>query len=107
MCILTISLKSNRIETSISIGFTDAEDRTIRKGNNNEKEKHSNANDQGLKENFYGVLRAAAETDCPLYYIVEHSFHTNPAVAGWLMIDSNLPALAVAVAAAIDNYLKS
>lgn len=53
------------------------------------------------------ALRAAAETDCPLYYIVEHSFHTNDAVAAWLMLDGNLLALAIAEAYAIDNYLNS
>lgn len=62
-------------------------------------------NAQGLMENYYGVLRAAAATDCPLYYIIEHSFHTNAATASWLMSDSNLQALAASEAAAIDNYL--
>lgn len=26
---------------------------------------------------YYGVIRAAAKTDCPYIYLVEHSFHTN------------------------------
>ena len=62
-------------------------------------------NEDGLMENYYGVLRAAAQTDCPLYYIVEHSFHTNPDTATWLNSNSNLQALAEAEAAAIDAYL--
>lgn len=64
-------------------------------------------NEEGLRENHYGVLRAAALTDCPLYYIVEHSFHTNSATADWLMSNANLEALANAEAAAIDEYMLS
>lgn len=63
--------------------------------------------EDGVRVNYYGVLRGAAKTDCPLYYIVEHSFHTNTAVANWLMLDSNLMALAIAEADAIDNYLNA
>ena len=63
--------------------------------------------EDGVRVNYYGVLRGAAKTDCPLYYIVEHSFHTNTAVANWLMLDSNLMALAIAEADAIDNYFNA
>ena len=63
--------------------------------------------ENGVRVNYFGVLRGAAKTDCPLYYIVEHSFHTNDAVAAWLMLDGNLLALAIAEAYAIDNYLNS
>lgn len=54
---------------------------------------------------YYGVLRGAASVGCPLYYIVEHSFHTNPYSALWLMSDANLKKLASAEAKTIaDHY---
>lgn len=53
---------------------------------------------------YYGVLRGARSADCPLYYIVEHSFHTNEASARWLMNDSNLDKLAKAEAEAIAEH---
>lgn len=56
--------------------------------------------------NWYGVLRGAASTDCPWYYIIEHSFHTNPASAAWLNTDSNLRKLAKAEAQAIFSFLR-
>ena len=34
--------------------------------------------DEGERE-YYGVLRGARSVGCPLFYIVEHSFHTNKA----------------------------
>jgi len=57
-------------------------------------------------QNWYGVLRGAASTDCPWYYIIEHSFHTNPAAAAWLNTDSNLRKLAEAEAQAIYSFLR-
>lgn len=39
---------------------------------------------------YYGVMRAARSVGCPLYYIVEHGFHTNKATCNWLLKDSNL-----------------
>lgn len=56
--------------------------------------------------NYYGVLRAAATTNCPLYYIIEHSFHTNYEAAVWLSSDENLQKLAEAEAFAIANFYK-
>lgn len=53
---------------------------------------------------YYGVMRGAREMGCPLYYIVEHSFHTNAYAAGWLMEDSNLLRLAKTEAAIIAAY---
>ncbi len=53
---------------------------------------------------YYGVLRGASSVGCPLYYIVEHSFHTNEASARWLMDDKNLKKLAAAEAKAIADY---
>ncbi len=53
---------------------------------------------------YYGVMRGARSVDCPLYYIVEHSFHTNERSAKWLMDDENLRKLAIAEATSIAIY---
>lgn len=53
---------------------------------------------------YYGVMRGARSVGCPLYYIVEHSFHTNKESANWLMDDKNLRKLAVAEAIVIALY---
>lgn len=53
---------------------------------------------------YYGVLRGARSVGTPLYYIIEHSFHSNKRATEWLMDDSNLKALAEAEAAVIAAY---
>lgn len=53
---------------------------------------------------YYGVLRGARSVGCPLYYIIEHSFHTNEYAARWLMRQENLLRLAKIEAAAIAAY---
>lgn len=53
---------------------------------------------------YYSVMFYARQAGCPLYYIVEHSFHTNRASAKWLMDESNLRKLAKAEAATIAEY---
>ncbi|MDD4125725.1 MAG: N-acetylmuramoyl-L-alanine amidase [Eubacteriales bacterium] len=58
----------------------------------------------GSMLNWYGVLRYAAETNCPLYYILEHSFHSNYASSLWLYTNTNLQALASAEAQTIDDF---
>lgn len=52
----------------------------------------------------YGVLNGARKAKCPLYYIIEHSFHTNKKSALWLLEPSNLQKLAEAEALAIARY---
>ena len=54
--------------------------------------------------NYYGVLRAAADTNCPLYYIIEHSYYTNQLCIEWLAVDDNLQALAEAEADTINDF---
>lgn len=39
---------------------------------------------------YYGVMRSARSVGCPLYYIIEHGFHTNKATCNWLLKDANL-----------------
>ena len=53
---------------------------------------------------YYGVMRGARSVECPLYYIIEHSFHTNESSANWLMDDENLRKLAIAEATSIAIY---
>ncbi len=59
--------------------------------------------DEGERE-YYGVLRGARSVGCPLFYIVEHSFHTNRKAAMWLLSDENLLRLARVEAAVIAAY---
>lgn len=53
---------------------------------------------------YYGVLRGARSVGCPLYYIVEHSFHTNERAARWLLDNENLRRLARIEASVIASY---
>ena len=55
---------------------------------------------------YYGVLRGADDVGCPLFYIVENSFHTNSRSTGWLLKDNNLKKLAQAQAKTIADYYK-
>ena len=52
---------------------------------------------------YYGVLRYSAGVNTT-GLLLEHSFHTNPATARWLMEDENLRRLADAEAACIAEY---
>lgn len=47
---------------------------------------------------YYGVMRGAKAVGCPLYYIVEHSFHTNKNATNWLLNDDNLRKLSAVIA---------
>lgn len=42
---------------------------------------------------YYGVLRAASDV-CPLYFIVEHGFHSTEETCRWLLNENNLELLA-------------
>lgn len=53
---------------------------------------------------YYGVLRGASNVGCPLYYIIEHSFHTNEKAAKWLMSNTNLDKLAKVEADVIAKH---
>lgn len=65
------------------------------------------ANDRdgnGIKDDeYYGILHGAKLVRVP-GIILEHSFHTNAKAAAWLLVDSNLQAMAAAEAAALANY---
>lgn len=53
---------------------------------------------------YYGVLRGASAVNVPLFYIIEHSFHTNLRSATWLSQTENLARLAAVEAAIIAAY---
>lgn len=53
---------------------------------------------------YYGVLRGAAAVNVP-GLILEHSFHTNPNAARWLLSKNKLKRLAEAEADCIASYL--
>ena len=55
---------------------------------------------------YYGVLRGADDAGCPLFYIVENSFHTNPRSTEWLLKEENLRRLAQTQAKVIAKYFK-
>lgn len=53
---------------------------------------------------YYGVLRGARAAQVPLFYIFEHSFHTNLRAATWLLQPANRARLAAVEAAIIAQY---
>ncbi|HBL83917.1 MAG: hypothetical protein A2Y17_03790 [Clostridiales bacterium GWF2_38_85] len=52
----------------------------------------------------YLELRGARAAGCPLYYILEHGFHTNYGVSTWLLSDEHLQKLARIEAYTIGQY---
>ena len=54
-------------------------------------------------KDYYGVIRGAVAQGVPCI-IIEHGFHTNTAVAKWLMPDVNLKKLAEAEAKALAEH---
>ena len=58
---------------------------------------------RGSRGDYYGVLRGATAVGTP-GLILEHSFHTNGAVAAWLLNEENLDRLAKAEADTIALY---
>ncbi len=53
---------------------------------------------------YYGVMRGARAVGCPLYLLLEHSFHTNKNASLWLLDDGNLQKLAVLEADILAEY---
>lgn len=53
---------------------------------------------------YYGVMWGAQNVNVPLYFIIEHSFHSNTKAAKWLLDDSNLDKLAVLEAGIIADW---
>lgn len=53
---------------------------------------------------YYGVLRGARSVNCPYFFIIEHSFHTNERAAKWLLEEENLEKIAELEAKIINNF---
>ncbi len=53
---------------------------------------------------YYGVMRGANKVNVPLYFIIEHSFHTNLKATKWLMDEANLDKLAELEAGIIAGW---
>ena len=53
---------------------------------------------------YYGVLRGASKVGVPLYFILEHSFHTNEKATRWLLQEENLRRLAVTEADILQSF---
>lgn len=63
---------------------------------------YSKVNSSGNAD-YYGVIRGAASVSVPCL-IIEHTFHTNNAMAKWLMYDSNLKKVAQCVADTVAKH---
>ncbi len=57
------------------------------------------------KRDYYGVIRAAAESGCKSAYLIEHGFHTCPKDIAFLLSDDKLKQLAKAEAEVIAQQL--
>lgn len=53
---------------------------------------------------YYGFMRSARNVGCPLYLILENSFHTNEAAALWLLDEDNIKLLAEVQADVIAEH---
>ncbi len=72
-----------------------------------------NTADRGIKirrsnenpdEDFYRVIRSAANSGCVRAFLVEHGFHTNPEDSAMLQSDEYLARIAKAEAEVIDKF---
>ena len=52
---------------------------------------------EGLRGDWYGVLRGATAVGVPAI-LLEHSYHTNPRATAWLLVDENVRKMAKAEA---------
>lgn len=62
------------------------------------------ADTSGKTVDYYGVIRGAVAGGCKRSMIIEHGFHTNPAVAKWLCSEENLKRLAKREAEVINDF---
>lgn len=70
------------------------------------KASSSDRDGNGIRDDeYYGALEGARQVKVP-GVILEHSFHTNPKAAAWLMVDANLKKLAEAEAECIAEWLE-
>lgn len=64
---------------------------------------HPNFGKRAYNTDYYGVIRGANQVGVP-GVLLECSFHSNPAMAQWLIVDSNLDKLAKGIAGAILEH---
>ncbi len=60
--------------------------------------------DSEIYKNNHILLTTAIDEGCARAFIIEHSFHTNPESAYWLMNNANLQELAIAEAEAVEAF---
>ena len=53
---------------------------------------------------YYGVIRASAQSGCKTALLIEHGFHTNPEDSAFLQSDECLSRLAASEAEVIDKF---
>ena len=90
---------------SEDLGMKLAETITETMGTKQEPRTTTRKSEKGEWE-YYGVLRGADDVGCPLFYIIENSFHTNIKSTEWLLEDENLKKLAQTQAKTIAGYYK-
>lgn len=56
---------------------------------------------------YYGVIRASAQSGCRTALLIEHGFHTNPEDSAFLQSDECLARLAAAEAEVIDKFFSA
>lgn len=61
---------------------------------------------QGSRGEWYGVMRGARDAGVPLYFIIEHGFHTNEGNAKALLDSQNLATIAALEAEMIGRILE-
>ena len=79
---------------------------TVQSARTMTKASSSDRDGNGIRDDeYYGALEGARQVKVP-GVILEHSFHTNPKAAAWLMNDANLSRLAKAEAVCIAEWLE-
>lgn len=71
-------------------------------GNVQEAKTATRKTDSGSE--YYGVMRGARAVNCPLYLLLEHSFHSNKKASLWLLEEENLKKLAKVEADILGEY---
>lgn len=74
-------------------------------GNENRGAKTRVYTQNGVNYNYYGVIRAAATTDCKRIILIENGFHDNPVDEEFLKQDENLRKVAQVQANVIYEFL--
>lgn len=90
--------------TSIAAIFGQALD-TVYKLHNVDALRTRITSKEGLRGDYYGVMRGARNVGVPLYFIIEHGFHTNAENAVALLKDEFMTDIVIAEAGVIASTL--